>query len=189
GFVSLAIDGPGQGEALVRGGLTFDGANFAAAGRAAVDWLRAQPEVDGRVALTGASLGSFWATQIAQEVPDLLGTAVIFVCHEPGFRSLCREASPSFKMRLMYLTGHTEEAVFDEWVESLDLRPGADRIDAPYLAIAGEQDELSPIEHSYDLFSRIRAAKELVVYESETHGLFTTTSTSLGPNPQDLLAD
>lgn len=189
GFVSLAIDGPGQGEALVRDGLTFDGDNFAEAGKAAVEWLRAQPEVDGRVAITGASFGSFWATQIAQAVPGLLGTAVLFVCHEPGFRALCREASPSFKMRFMYLTGHTDEAVFDEWVESLDLRPGADRMDAPYLAIGGEQDELSPIEHSFDLFSRIRAPKELVMYESETHGLFTTTSTSLGPNPQDLLAD
>jgi len=189
GFVSLAIDGPGQGEALVRYGVTFDGTNFAEAGRAAVDWLRRQPEVDGRVAVTGASFGSFWGTQIAEAVPGLLATAVLFVCHEPGFRALCEEASPTFKMRLMYLAGHTDEAEFDAWVRTLDLRPDAGRIDAPYLAIGGEQDELSPIENSFELYEGITAPKELVMYEAETHGLFTTTSTSLGPNPQDLLAD
>jgi len=189
GFVSLAIDGPGQGEALVRHGLAFDGANFAEAGRAAIEWLREQPEADGRVAVTGASFGSFWGTQIAEAVPGLLGTAVLFVCHQPGFRALCEEASPTFKMRLMYLSGHTDEAEFDEWVRTLDLRPDAGRIDAPYLAIGGEQDELSPIEESFDLYARIGAPKELVMYEGETHGLFTTTSTSLGPSPQDLLAD
>lgn len=190
GFAGLAIDGPGQGEALVSRGIALTESNFAEVGQAAVNWLRAQPEVDSaRIAVSGASFGSFWATQIAGAVSGLMGTAVAFVCHEPGFHSLLDNASPTFKLRLMYMSGYTDEDEFDQWSPSLDLRSIIGDIDAPYMAIAGELDELSPIEWSHELFSQLQVPKELNVYESETHGLFTTTSTSLGPNPQDLLAD
>lgn len=190
GLAGLAIDGPGQGEALVARGIGVTESNFAEAGRAAIEWLRAQPEVDpGRIMVSGASFGSFWATQVAAAVPGLCGCAVAFVCHEPGFRTLFETASPTFKLRFMYMSGFTDEDAFDEWATTLDLRPSAGDIKAPYLAVAGECDELSPIECTYDLFSRLSAPKELVVYESETHGLSSTTSTSLGPNPPDLVAD
>lgn len=190
GFVTLAIDGPGQGEALVSRGITVTERNVAEAGRAAIAWLRAQPEVDEeRVLLTGASFGSFWATQVAAVADGLRGTAVSFVCHEPAMTTLFEEASPTFKVRFMYMAGFTDEDAFDRWAPCLDLRPVLADIDAPYLAVAGEADELSPIVWTHDLFASLDVPKELVVYENEAHGLHRTPATSLGPNPHDLVAD
>ena len=39
------------------------------------------------------------------------------------------------------------------------------------MEVAGGDDELSPIEYSYDLYDEIKAPKKIVVYEGEHHGV------------------
>jgi fermentation-respiration switch protein FrsA (DUF1100 family) len=46
--------------------------------------------------------------------------------------------------------------------------------------IAGEDDELSPVEHTYDLYDRITAPKKLVVYEGAKHSLGGASSVAAG---------
>ena len=190
-MASLAIDGPGQGEALVSGDIRVTATNFIDAGKAAVEWLRAQPEIDPRrVAVLGSSFGSYWATQIAAAVPDLSGCAVTAMCHEPGGHTIFDMASPTFKLRFMYMVGIEDEDEFDRWArESLDLRPLAKDVKCPYLALAGEDDELSPIEHTYELMELMTCPKQLFVYEGALHGLHGSPSTTLGPNPRLFAAD
>ena len=55
--------------------------------------------------------------------------------------------------------------------------------------MAGEQDQLSPVEYSYDVFDLITAPKEIVVYEGANHSVADASSVTLGDNPKDYLVD
>jgi len=189
GIARLCIDGPGQGECCTRG-ITVTATNHADAGRAAFEWLKGQPEIDPeRLGLYGISMGSFWATQVAAAVPGLRGCAVAFVCHEPGMQTLFNTSSPTFKLRFMYMAGYEAEAEFDAFAATLSLEGLAERVTCPYLVIAGEDDELSPIEHTYRLLEQVRAPKQLVVYQGERHSLGGGLASQLGPNRNTLVAD
>jgi len=110
------------------------------------------------------------------------GCAVAFVCHEPGFNTIFNMASPTFKLRFMYMAGYENEDEFDKFVKTLTLEGAGEQIRCPYLVIAGEDDELSPIEYTYKLLNRIKAPKQLVLYQGEKHALHSTSSTALGPH-------
>ena len=182
GIASLAIDGPGQGECTVRD-IPITATNFKDAGRAALAWMRSQPELDpDRIAVFAVSFGSFVGTQVASIDERLKGCAVAYVCHEPGLNTLFNMASPTFKLRFMYMAGYEDEAEFDRFAQTLTLEGVADQIKCPYLVIAGEDDELSPIEYTYDLLDRIKAPKQLVLYQAEKHALHSAGSSALGPN-------
>ncbi|MGH7904993.1 MAG: alpha/beta hydrolase family protein [Candidatus Binataceae bacterium] len=189
GVAVLAIDGPGQGECCVRE-IHCETANFIEAGRAALTWLREQPAIDSdRIAISAVSMGSFWSTQIASADEHLRGCAVAYVCHEPGLYTLLNAASPTFKLRFMYMAGYDDEEKFDGFARSMDLGNFAANIKCPYMAIAGEDDELSPIENTYRLMEQMTCPKELIVYQGERHSLHSTTSTALGPSPHTYIAD
>jgi hypothetical protein len=89
----------------------------------------------------------------------------------------------------MYMAGIEDEDAFDAWREQLDLRPLAPAVACPYLAVAGEDDDLSPIRFTYELLDLLAAPKTLLLYEGEAHGLHRTTSSSLGPPPLTFVAD
>jgi dienelactone hydrolase len=189
GIAVLAIDGPGQGECTVRD-IHVSGDNFRQAGRAALDWLRQQPEIDPeRIAVEGVSFGSYWATLVAAEDEHLAGCAVAFVCHEPSGHTIFNLASPTFKLRFMYMAGYTDEDEFDRFAQSISLKGVGQQVRCPYLVIAGEDDELSPIEHTHALLEEMSCPRELVVYQGEKHGLNTTTSSFLGPSWSGWMAD
>lgn len=189
GMASLTIDGPGQGECNIRG-IHVTATNFMEAGRAALAWIRAQPELDpDRVAVSGVSFGSFWGTQIASIDDRLKGCAVFFVCHEPGANTIFNMATPVYKLRFMYMAGYEDEEEFDKFAQTLSLQGVGEKITCPYLVVAGEDDELSPIEYTYELLESIKAPKQLLLYEGERHGLNTTTSSALGPNARTYVAD
>ncbi len=182
GIACLAIDGPGQGECTVRN-IHITENNFKEAGRTALAWIRAQPELDpDRIAVFAVSFGSFVGTQVASIDERLKGCAVAYVCHKPGLHTLFNMASPTFKLRFMYMAGYEDEDAFDRFAEKLTLKGVGEQIKCPYLVIAGEDDELSPIEYTYDLLRTIPSAKQLVLYQGERHALHSTSSSALGPN-------
>ncbi|MFL5658270.1 MAG: alpha/beta hydrolase family protein [Ktedonobacteraceae bacterium] len=187
GMASLAIDGPGQGECCVRTiHVTAD--NFKEVGRVALDWLRKRPEIDGeQLGVYGVSFGSYFATQVASVDAGLRGCAVAFVCHEPGGHTIFNMASPTFKLRFMYMAGYEDEAEFDRFAEGFRLN-GAE-VKSPYLVLAGEDDELSPIEYTYQLFDEIPTPKKLVVYQGERHGFGSGSAAALGPQWMNMIAD
>ena len=57
------------------------------------------------------------------------------------------------------------------------------------MAIAGQDDQLSPVEHTEELFGLIKAPKRLVVYEGANHGINEGASTKLGENRATMIAD
>jgi len=189
GVAVLAIDGPGQYESAVLD-IHFSMPAWAATGKAAVDWLIGRQEIDpARIGISGNSFGSFFSTIAAANEPRIRAIAVMAVCHEPGFHTIFEEASPTFKMRFMYMSGFTDEDKFDEFRQTMTWEGHAEKIRAPYLCIAGEADELSPIEHTERLMKTLQGPKRLVVYQDSRHSVGGVPAASLGPNPPTLVAD
>ncbi len=191
GFAVLAFDGPGQGEAPIRG-VRFTPTAWIDAGEAIMAWCGGRAEVDDdRIVGFGLSFGSYWMSQIAATQPRLRGSAVGLVCHEPGCHMIFEMASPSFKARYMWMSGlEYDEAAFDQMVTEIDLRPLMPRMSAPWLVVAGDEDELSPIEHSYGLAGACPVPAPMLVYQQGRHALsLPTPSVALGPNWLTYTAD
>jgi dienelactone hydrolase len=189
GIAVLSVEGPGQYESAVLG-IHVSMQSWAQAGRAIMEWMRARPEVDAaRIGVTGQSFGSFFATISCATEPRYKACAVAATCLEPGFHTIFEEASPTFKQRFMYMSGYTDEAAFDAFVKTLTWEGHAEKIRVPYLCIAGEMDELSPLEHTERFMSTLQCPKRLVVYQDCRHSVGNVPSTNLGPMPQVLAAD
>ena len=190
GIAVLAIDGPGQYEAPMLG-IYFSTDKWAAAGPAIVDWLAARPEIDAeRIGVAGTSFGSFFGTVLTAHEPRIRACAVMSVCHEPGAHTIFQEASPTFKKRFMYMSGITDESEFDAFRNKTITWEGhADKITAPYLCVAGEAEELSPLEHSERLLRALKGPKQMVVYQDSRHSVGNVPAANLGPFPPILVAD
>jgi pimeloyl-ACP methyl ester carboxylesterase len=191
GMAHFAYDGPGQGECTYRDILVTP-TNHMDAARAVYDWLSKHPNIDvSRSVIWSVSMGSFFGLQAAAALGDKIrGAAVTFVCHEPGLFSLMNRSAPSYKMRFMYMSGHTDEDEFDRFIEKFSLTPIAGDIKCPVLIQAGEDDELSPLEFSDELAGMIRSPKKLVIYEGERHAIGgNNLSSALGENWFAMLAD
>lgn len=184
GFAVLAFDGPGQGEAPIRG-VKFTPTAWVEAGAAIMDWTKTREEIDGnRIVGFGLSFGSYWMSQIAATQPSLKGAAVGLVCHEPGGHTIFEMASPSFKARYMWMSGlEKDERAFDLMAQEIDLNPYMKNFEVPWLIVAGDEDELSPIEYSYELAGKCASPVSLLVYQQGRHALsLPTSSVALGPN-------
>src|SRR5437867_3019167 len=159
-------------------------------GKAAAEWLRGRAEIDpDRIGLTGNSFGSFFGTIAAAHEPRIRAVSVSAVCHEPGFHTIFEEASPTFKMRFMYMSGITDEGTFDELRKTMTWEGHADKIRAPYLCLAGEAEELSPLVHTERLMKTLGGPKRLVVYQDSRHSVGNVPAANLGPFPPVLAAD
>lgn len=189
GIAVLTVEGPGQYESAVLG-IHVSMPNWIEAGVAIMDWMRARPEVDpDRIGIVGQSFGSFFSTIACANEPRYRACAVTASCLEPGCRTIFEEASPTFKRRFMYMSGFTDESAFDRFRPTLTWEGHAEKITVPYLCVAGEADELSPLEHTERLFQTLRSPRQLVVYQDCRHSVGNVPSTNLGPTPAVLVAD
>src|SRR5262249_42806545 len=154
-------------------------------------WLAQDAAIDAtRLAIRSSSFGSYFGTVAAAALGDKIkGYAVTGVCQEPGCHTIFNNASPTFKARFMFMSGFQDEAKFDRFCQKIDLRPFAPKIKAPYMALAGETDQLSPLEHTEDLFRRIAAPKRLVIYEGANHSVADAPSVENGEDKNSLVAD
>ncbi len=190
GIAVLSIDGPGQAECCTLG-IYVTATNHMDAAVATLDWLDAHAAIDSdKIVVRGTSFGTFWGLQWAAALGDRIkGVAVSGVCHEPGCNTIFNMASPSFKLRYMFMTNYEDEDEFDKFAETLDLRPTVPAITCPVLIVAGEEDQLSPVEFSFELFEHIEAPREILVYEGANHSVAEAPSVALGENPRVYLAD
>ena len=189
GMAVLAIDGPGQYEAPMIG-LYFSMENWMATGPALLDWIAARAELDvERVGVAGTSFGTLFGTVLTAHEPRVKAAAVTSVCHEPGCHTIFEEASPTFKKRFMYMSGIIDEDEFDEFRKTITWQGHADKIRVPFLCLAGEADELSPIEHSEHLMAALKGPKQMVVYQESRHSVGNVPAANLGPFPPILVAD
>ena len=171
GVAVLAIDGPGQGETRERG-IKCTASNYEDAGKLACDYLVKRPEIDpSRLAIMGSSMGSYWGPRVAAVEPRFRACAVSGVNVEPGQNTIFNSASPTFKLNYMYMAGYDDEPAFDEFAKTLTLNRVTSKIRCPYLVVAGEDDDLCPIEFVYEFMEEIPGPKVLVVYEGEKHSI------------------
>ena len=190
GIAVLTIDGPGQAECCTLG-IHVSATNHMDAAVTTLDWLAAHPAIDSKkIIARGTSFGTFWGLQWAAALGDRIkAVAVSGVCHEPGCNTIFNMASPSFKLRYMFMADYEDEDAFDAFAETLDLRPTVPDITCPVLIVAGEHDQLSPVEFSYDVFERISAPKEILVYEGANHSVAEAPSVVMGEDPRLYLCD
>jgi dipeptidyl aminopeptidase/acylaminoacyl peptidase len=189
GLAVLAIDGPGQYESPLNG-LYVSMENWIDAGPVLVDWLISRPEIDAaRIGVTGTSFGSFFGTIMTAHEPRVAATAVISTCLEPGCHTIFEEASPTFKKRFMWMSNFTDEDKFDAFVKTLTWEGHVEKIKSPYLVVAGEADELSPLEYTEQMIKTMTGPRQLVVYSDSRHSVGNVPAANLGPFPPGLVAD
>jgi dienelactone hydrolase len=189
GVAVLAIDGPGQYESPLLG-VYVSMPNWIDAGPAVVDWLLRRPEIDAqKIGVTGVSFGSFFGTIMTANEPRIAATAVISTCLEPGCHTIFEEASPTFKKRFMWMSNYTDESKFDAFVKTLTWEGHVEKIRSPYLVVAGEADELSPLEHTERMIRAMTAPRQLVIYADSRHSVGGVPAANLGPFPPTFVAD
>jgi dienelactone hydrolase len=189
GVAVLAIDGPGQYESPLLG-VYVSMQNWIDAGPAVVDWLLTRPEIDvAKIGCTGVSFGSFFGTIMAANEPRIAATAVMSTCLEPGCHTIFEEASPTFKKRFMWMSNYTDEDKFDSFVKSLTWEGHIEKLRKPYLVVAGEADELSPLEHTERMVRNMTGPRQLVIFADSRHSVGGVPAANLGPFPPIYVAD
>ncbi len=189
GVAVLAIDGPGQYESPLLG-VYVSMQNWIDAGPALVGWLLQRPEIDGhKIGVTGTSFGSFFGTIMTANEPRIAATAVMSTCLEPGCHTIFEEASPTFKKRFMWMSNYTDESKFDEFVKTLTWEGHAEKIRTPYLVVAGEADELCPLQYTERMIGIMSGPRQLVIYADSRHSVGNVPAANLGPFPLTLVAD
>lgn len=190
GVAVLAIDGPGQGEAVLRG-VHVSATAWVDAGAAIVAWLRARPELDcDRLVCSGTSFGSFWMTQVAATQPVFRGCSACLPVFEPGAATIFGQASPTFKARHMWMAGlWNDEPAFDGMVAGYDLRPLVERMEVPWQVIGGAADELSPASWVAEMAARCPAPSAITLYAGARHAMTESPAPVLGPSWRGLSID
>jgi pimeloyl-ACP methyl ester carboxylesterase len=163
------IDGPGQGQSMMRK-LRITPDNFAPAMKATIDHVLKRPEVDeSKLVCVGYSMGTFWAMQLAAREPRLKAIATGAGCYGPMY-GIWQQVSPHFKRQFMYMSGITDEAEFDKVAERYVLSDAELRaIKCPVLMMHGEYDPLNPLEHAFRVYQGIAGPKEFWMTENDAH--------------------
>ncbi|MFE0026593.1 alpha/beta hydrolase [Amycolatopsis sp. NPDC059021] len=171
GMVALSIEGPGQGETRANG-LAVDLTNYERAIGRYLGYLAGLPEVDPqRIGMFGISMSGYWGHRAAA-MDGRLAALASFEGVTGDFRTIFEQAQPTFKNNYMYMAGYTDEDVFDrELASRMPLGDLVTRITCPVLTGIGEFDELTQLEQALATYERIRAPKEIRVYENEFHPL------------------
>jgi cephalosporin-C deacetylase-like acetyl esterase len=171
GMVALSIEGPGQGETRANG-LKADLTNYERAISIYIDHLASLPEVDAdNIAMFGISMSGYWGHRAAASDPRLKAFAS-FEGVTGDFTTIFERAQPTFKANYMFMTGYTDEEKFDREIASkMPLGDLVTKISCPMLVGIGEFDELTRLEQAIESYERVRAPKELRVYENEFHPL------------------
>lgn len=165
GCAVLAFDGPGQGEALLRG-IHFDGSAHEVVG-AAVAAAAAVPEIDGeRIGVVGRSLGGYLAPRATADRDDIRALAVWGAMYDlanyhdlpghtrAGFRAITEadtDEDAAERLRVVSMEGH------------------AQRITCPTLIVHGGDDRLTPPDGAERMASEVGAECELRLLEGSPH--------------------
>ena len=179
GIHVLAIDGPGQGEALRLRGIPsrYD---YEVPARAALDCITRRPDVDARrVAVMGFSMGGYYAPRAAAMEPRF-AACVAWGGHWDYHESWVRRrrimesggtklSAPSFQ--LPWVLGMPDMEASMKKLENYRLTGVAERIRCPFFCIHGEHDNIVPLEFAEKLYAAVGAAdKTLKVLSAHDGG-------------------
>jgi dipeptidyl aminopeptidase/acylaminoacyl peptidase len=166
GLATLAIDGPGQGEAEYE--LNIEPA-YEKAATAAVDFLVGRPEIDAnRIGFFGVSMGGYYAGRAAAFEPRLRATVSLCGAYQfdLDWDTLPALTRAAFQQRSGAKSDDEARAI----AATLSLDGVAQLITSPLLVIGGARDRLLPRHHAERLAAEAPGA-ELVMYEDGNHGI------------------
>jgi dienelactone hydrolase len=163
GIHVLAIDGPGQGEALRLQDIPsrFD---YEVPAGAAYDYLAQRSEVDpARIAVMGFSMGGYYAPRAAAMDPRFAACVAWgghFDYHEAWVRRRkimesggTKISAPRFQ--LPWVLGMPDMDACMKKLEGYRLSGVAERIRCPFFCIHGENDNIVPLEFAERLFAAV----------------------------------
>jgi dipeptidyl aminopeptidase/acylaminoacyl peptidase len=163
GIHTLAIDGPGQGEALRLQGIPSRH-DYEVPARAAYEYMMNRPEVDPkRMAVAGFSMGGYYAPRAAAMEPRF-AACVAWGGHWDYHESWVRRrrimesggtklSAPSFQ--LPWVLGMPDMDACMKKLENYRLAPVAERIKCAFYCIHGENDNIVPLEFAQKLFDAV----------------------------------
>lgn len=163
GIHVLAIDGPGQGEALRLQGIPsrYD---YEVPGRAAYEYLSKRAEVDPkRIAVAGFSMGGYYAPRAAAMEPRFaacLAWGGHWDYHESWVRRRKVMATGGTKLsapqfQLPWVLGMPDMDACMKKLENYRLTGVAGRIRCPFYCIHGEDDNIVPLEFAQKLYDAV----------------------------------
>jgi alpha-beta hydrolase superfamily lysophospholipase len=177
GFHTLAIDGPGQGEALRLRNI-FSRYDYEVAGTAAYNFVAARDDVDAtRVAIVAYSLGGYYAPRVAafeKRYHACVAWGAIFDYHETWVkRREAMKTAPSHSMaashfQVPWVMGVPDMDAAMEKIKKFTLAGVAERIECPTLILHGESDRLATRAVAEQLYNAVGARdKTLKVFTAE----------------------
>ncbi len=171
GMNVLAIDGPGQGESLVRK-IWVDEENYGRAGKAAIDYLVKRPEVDPeKIGIQGVSMGTYWGPLIALHDKRVRALST-HMSNEYDKDHIFNETSPNFRLRFMWMAGNLSDEKFDKMAAKMTHEGRESKIKCPHIIFHGEFDHLTNTKEVYRYFDRLGSeVKELRIYENQYHSV------------------
>ena len=171
GMNSLALDGPGQGESLMRK-IWVNEENYGRVGKAAIDYLVNRPEVDPeKIGVHGTSFGTFWGPLIALNDPRVKALSS-HMSNEYTKDHIFNETSPNFRLRFMWMAGNLNDEEFDKMAAKMTLEGREANIKCPHIMFHGEFDHLTHTQQVYRYFDALGSTvKELRIYENQYHGV------------------
>jgi 2,6-dihydroxypseudooxynicotine hydrolase len=166
GLATLAIDGPGQGEAEYE--LSIEPA-YEKVAAAAVDCLQTIQDIDSeKIGLFGVSLGGYYAARAAAYEKRL--KAVVALAGPYRFDLDWDELPPQTRATFQARSGAKSAEDAQAKAADLTLEEAAAHIDTPLLVVGGGRDTIVPAYHAERLAGEVETA-ELVIYPDGSHGV------------------
>ena len=107
----------------------------------------------------------------------------------PNDKFIVRESSSEHDIHWGSTNRPMDEAKFDAFIKTLTWEGHVEKIKRPYLVVAGEADELSPLEYTERMIHAMSGPRQLVVYADSRHSVGNVPAANLGPFPPTLVAD
>jgi len=165
GIATLAIDGPGQGEAEYKIPICGD---YERAATAVVDWIEKRHDLDAqRIAVWGVSLGGYYAPRAAAYEKRFKACIALSGPFDwaqiwDGLPELTRE---TFRVR----SHSKDETEAKTKAKELTMADAASRITCPIFVVAGRQDRLVPAAHAERLAKSVSGPVVLMMVEDGGH--------------------
>jgi dienelactone hydrolase len=164
GLATLAVDGPGQGEAEYE--LRIEPA-YERVARAIVDWVEADGRLDAsRIGFFGVSLGGYYALRAAAHEARL--RACVGLAGPFDFGAVWEQLPVVTKAAFRQRSGATSDDDARTRAGRLTLA-GIEALVSPCLVVHGKLDRIIPYTEA-ERIARIRGA-ELITYEKGNHGI------------------
>ena len=165
GIATLAIDGPGQGEAEYEIPICGD---YERAASAVVDWIEKRSDLDPkRIAMWGVSLGGYYAPRAAAFEKRIRACIAL---SGPFDWAEIWDALPELTRETFRVRSHSkDEAASRRRAAELSLNNCAKNIDCPLFIVAGRQDRLVPAAHAERLAKSVAGPVELLMVEDGGH--------------------